>query len=151
MGWPTPEQIEQAAESLCRMAEIPGLDRGRAVFKAPDLRRVEWYSPLWRISGLDDYPFGVVAHIPHGPSYDSRGELFEACKWEIDDALWLRKYMVEAALPGLFEVMRERGPSPIGMQPDDLRQYADVIDDKRWRERIDNEWPPATLVEGEHR
>jgi hypothetical protein len=150
MGWPTDEQIDQAAETLCRMAEIPGLERGRAIFK-PDFKRVEWYSPLWNTSGFEDYPYDLEAHIPHGPSYDSRSELFKACKWEIDDALWAQKHQVEAALPPLFEVMKERGPSPDAMQPDDLRQWADLIGDDDWRRRIDDEWPPLTETGGEGR
>jgi hypothetical protein len=72
------------------MAEVPGLNLGRAIFKCDhehDFKRVEWYSPLWNTSGFADYPYDLEVHIPHGPSYDSRAELFKACKWNLDDAL----------------------------------------------------------------
>jgi hypothetical protein len=150
MGWPTDAQIDQMAETLCRMAEVPGLDRGRAIFKhAHDLNRVEWYSLTWETFGFAD-PLDLEVHVPHGPSYDSRAELFGVCKWEIDDALWLREYKVASELPVYFELLRERGVPKVGTQPHHLREMAGVLhcmaDGEEWRRRIDDEWPPLTLV-----
>jgi hypothetical protein len=155
MASPTDPAIDQAAETLCRMAEVPGFDRGRAIFKR-DFKRVEWYSPLWGISDFENYPFDLETHIPCGLSYDSREELFAACRHEIKDALADREVEIGGTLQNLFPRMKEakegRRPDDGIWTPDDLRQMAGQLDDdvarRRWLEQINAEWPPLSLAAG---
>jgi hypothetical protein len=152
MTKPTDAQIDQAAETLARMAEIPGLERGIAIFKN-DFKRVEWYTPLWKISDFAEFPYDVEARIPWASSYDSRAELFEVCRWEVEEGLYDRDAQVTRMLPFIFDYMKEakEGKRPEGTRtPDDLRQMVALLDDevavRQWRERIDAEWPLLSAV-----
>jgi hypothetical protein len=146
MGWPTDAQIDQAAETLCRMAEVPGLDRGRAFFD-PDLCRVQWFSPHWNTCGFEGM-LDVVVYVPSAASYEDRGELFERCRYEVQEGLYGRSDTCHAHLRGWFEMGKERGENNSARLLAMTETLCDEVAERKWRERINEQWPPLSVVEG---
>jgi hypothetical protein len=141
MGLPSNAQIDQAAETLCRIAEIPGFDRGRAIFK-PDLRRVEWYSLEWGTQDFAD-AVDVEVHVPAACSYDNRGELFNRCRSEVMEGLFNRDAEVARMLPVWFRKAKEHERED---DPERLRAMAGALTDdvaeRDWLERIGADFDP---------
>jgi hypothetical protein len=100
---------ELAVESLKSVSGFPGA--GHKPCRRPP--------PLWEISGFDDFPYDVETNVPCASSYDSRSELFQACRWEVREGVYDRDDQVARMLPAMFHCMKEakEGSVPRALGP----------------------------------
>jgi hypothetical protein len=133
---PGPEQvkIERAAKALSRLSGVHGLEGGVLVF-LPDWR-AHWCKLGGEPGGIGD----VEARVPPPSAYGSQEELLEACRLELDEALYARSSRVARTLPDWFELTKERGDDPSRLF-EMVDWLSDDVEAGEWRERLEREWP----------
>jgi hypothetical protein len=106
---PSKAAQENAAKRLAHMAHA-GLAGGRALFRGDELERVEWFKTTWRTDFRRSGDLEVS--VPPPFAFESEEELLDACRVEIEDALYNRGDLYKAEMAGLFEFYRRSHDDP---------------------------------------
>jgi hypothetical protein len=91
----------------------------------------------------------VEVSVPPPSAFASREELVDACRLEIWDGLYRRGDSMKAQLPQWFGLFRDRdNPEDPAVLRNMTGWLWDEEAEREWRERIDDQWPPLSLVDG---